>query len=120
VFETGQSWSIVFGKREAFRRALRGFDVAQVAAMTARDVDQLTQDASIIRNRGKIQATVDNARHGIRIAKLGHVDEVVPDQPRARTPVHRRRSPVDAAGGGVREAAEVSGVASCSVCREYP
>jgi DNA-3-methyladenine glycosylase I len=62
VFEAGLSWSIVFGKREAFRKAFRGFDVAKVAAMTARDVDRLVQDASIIRNRAKIQATVDNAR----------------------------------------------------------
>ena len=62
VFEVGLSWSIVFNKRDAFRTAFRGFDVAEVAAMTARDVDRLTQDASIIRNRAKIQATVDNAR----------------------------------------------------------
>ena len=62
VFEVGLSWSIVFGKRDAFRKAFRGFDVAKVAAMTERDVDQLVQDASIIRNRGKIQATVENAR----------------------------------------------------------
>jgi len=62
VFEVGLSWSIVFGKRDAFRKAFRDFDVAKVAAMTERDVDRLTEDASIIRNRGKIQATVDNAR----------------------------------------------------------
>src|SRR5437868_1642394 len=62
VFEVGLSWSIVFGKRDAFRTAFRGFDVAKVAAMTERDVDRLTEDASIVRNRGKIQATLDNAR----------------------------------------------------------
>jgi len=62
VFEVGLSWLIVFGKRDAFRTAFRGFDVAKVAAMTESDVDRLTEDASIIRNRGKIQATVDNAR----------------------------------------------------------
>src|ERR1700756_4694407 len=62
VFEVGLSWSIVFGKRDAFRKAFQGFDVAKVAAMTGQDVDRLVQDASIIRNRGKIQATVDNAR----------------------------------------------------------
>jgi DNA-3-methyladenine glycosylase I len=62
VFEVGLSWSIVFAKRDAFRRAFRGFDAAKVAAMTERDVERLTEDASIIRNRGKIQATVDNAR----------------------------------------------------------
>lgn len=62
VFEVGLSWSIVFAKRDAFREAFRSFDVPKVAAMTERDVDRLVQDASIIRNRGKIQATVDNAR----------------------------------------------------------
>ena len=62
VFEAGLSWSIVFGKRDAFRRAFHGFDIGRVAAMTERDVDRLVQDPSIIRNRAKIQATVENAR----------------------------------------------------------
>jgi DNA-3-methyladenine glycosylase I len=62
VFEAGLSWSIVFGKRDAFRRAFREFDVAQVAAMTEQDVDRLLQDHSIVRNRAKIQATIANAR----------------------------------------------------------
>ena len=62
VFQAGLSWSVVFGKRDAFRRAFRAFQVAEVAAMTERDVDRLVEDASIIRNRAKIQATVDNAR----------------------------------------------------------
>jgi DNA-3-methyladenine glycosylase I len=62
VFEVGLSWAIVFGKREAFRVAFFGFDPARVAAMTDEDVDRLTQDASIIRNRAKILATIANAR----------------------------------------------------------
>jgi DNA-3-methyladenine glycosylase I len=62
VFEVGLSWAIVFGKRDAFRTAFLGFDPAQVAAMTEDDVDRLTQDRSIIRNRAKILATVGNAR----------------------------------------------------------
>src|SRR6202042_3654405 len=62
VFEAGLSWSVVFGKRDAFRKAFHGFDIAQVAAMTQRDVDRLVQDPSIIRNHAKIQATVENAR----------------------------------------------------------
>ena len=62
VFQAGLSWSIVFGKREAFRKVFHEFDVARVAAMTMRDVDRLLQDPSIIRNRAKIQATVENAR----------------------------------------------------------
>ena len=62
VFQVGLSWAIVFAKRDAFRKAFRRFDVAKVAKMTARDVDRLVDDVSIIRNRAKIQATVDNAR----------------------------------------------------------
>ncbi len=62
VFQAGLSWSIVFGKREGFRKAFRDFDIEHVAAMTERDVDRLLQDPSIIRNRAKIQASVENAR----------------------------------------------------------
>ena len=62
VFQAGLSWSIVFGKRDGFRKAFHGFDIAKVAAMTERDVDRLLQDASIIRNGAKILATVENAR----------------------------------------------------------
>ena len=62
VFQVGLSWAIVFGKRDAFRKAFRSFNAPKVAEMTERDVDRLVQDASIIRNRAKIQATVDNAR----------------------------------------------------------
>src|SRR5436189_643414 len=62
VFQVGLSWAIVFGKRDAFRKAFRGFDVAKIATMTERDVDRLVEDASIIRNRTKIKATIDNAR----------------------------------------------------------
>lgn len=62
VFEAGLSWSIVFGKRDGFRKAFHGFDVARVAAMTDRDVNRLVEDPSIIRNRAKIRAVVENAR----------------------------------------------------------
>ena len=62
VFQAGLSWSVVFGKRDGFRRAFHGFEVVRVAAMTERDVGRLLQDASIIRNRAKVQATVANAR----------------------------------------------------------
>src|ERR1700751_1804747 len=62
VFEVGLSWSVVFGKRDGFRAAFRDYDVAGGAAMTGRDVGVLVKDATIIRTRAKIQATVDNAR----------------------------------------------------------
>jgi DNA-3-methyladenine glycosylase I len=62
VFQAGLSWAVVFGKRDAFRRAFHDFRVEQVAAMTEGDVDRLQQDPSIVRNRAKILATVENAR----------------------------------------------------------
>ena len=111
VFEVGLSWSIVFGEREAFRRAFHDFDVAKVAAMTDRDVDRLAQDASIIRNRGKIQATIDNApRDEIRVAEAWRARQVPRDRPQACTALARGPPYVDATCRSVRQAVEVSGV----------
>jgi DNA-3-methyladenine glycosylase I len=62
VFEAGLSWSIVFGKRAAFREAFHDFNVAEVAAMNDQDIERLVQNPSIIHNRAKIKATIDNAR----------------------------------------------------------
>ncbi|MGW6276976.1 DNA-3-methyladenine glycosylase I [Kribbella sp. NPDC055071] len=61
VFQVGLSWQIVFNKREAFRRAFKNFEVAKVARITDDEIELLVTDASIIRNRAKIRATVDNA-----------------------------------------------------------
>jgi DNA-3-methyladenine glycosylase I len=60
-FENGLSWGTVFDKRDDLRAAFHRFDPATVAAMTADDVDRLMADASIIRNRRKIEATIHNA-----------------------------------------------------------
>jgi DNA-3-methyladenine glycosylase I len=62
VFEAGLNWRMVWGKRDALRKAFRDFDVNQVASMTKRDVDRLMKDPEIIRNRRKIEATIANAR----------------------------------------------------------
>ena len=75
VFEVGLSWAVVFGKRDAFRRAFHSFDVVKVSAMTGKDVDRLVKDPSIIRNRGKIEATIANAR-ATRSASPGLADLV--------------------------------------------
>ena len=85
VFQAGLSWSIVFGKRDAFRSAFHGFDIATVAAMTERDVDRLLQDPSIIRNRAKIQATIENARAmSAGVAEPRRAREVLREHPEAR------------------------------------
>jgi DNA-3-methyladenine glycosylase I len=61
-FQSGLSWLTILRKRDAFRRAFKNFDAAKVARFGARDVDRLLHDASIIRHRGKIEATIANAR----------------------------------------------------------
>src|SRR3954452_9487825 len=60
-FQAGLSWSTILRKREAFRSAFRGFRPDMVAAFDANDVERLMGDASIVRNRAKIEATIGNA-----------------------------------------------------------
>ncbi|WP_208008701.1 DNA-3-methyladenine glycosylase I [Agromyces protaetiae] len=61
-FQAGLSWITILRRREAFREVFHGFDPARVAAMTEADVERLLGDARIIRHRGKIEATIQNAR----------------------------------------------------------
>ena len=63
VFQAGLSWLIILKKREAFKIAFENFDVDRVAAFDEHDVERLINDASIIRNRRKIDATIENARN---------------------------------------------------------
>jgi len=62
AFQSGLSWLTILRKREAFRRAFAGFDPAAVAAFDDHDVQRLLGDASIVRNRAKIEGSVRNAR----------------------------------------------------------
>ncbi|MDX2185010.1 MAG: DNA-3-methyladenine glycosylase I [Gemmatimonadaceae bacterium] len=62
AFQSGLSWLTILKKREGFREAFAGFDVARVARFGARDVARLLADAGIVRHRGKIEATIANAR----------------------------------------------------------
>src|SRR6266849_5445489 len=61
-FQSGLSWLTILRKRDGFRRAFAGFDPAKVARFTDRDIDRLLDDAAIVRHRGKIEATIANAR----------------------------------------------------------
>ena len=60
-FQAGLSWLTILNKRDAFRRAFAGFDAARVARFSARDVERLLGDAGIVRHRGKIESTINNA-----------------------------------------------------------
>jgi len=61
-FQAGLSWITILRKREAFRRAFDGFDAERIARYGDKDVARLMADAGIVRNRLKIEATIDNAR----------------------------------------------------------
>ena len=62
AFQAGLSWLVILRKRENFRAAFAGFDIATVAEFTDADVTRLLADPGIVRNRAKIEATIANAR----------------------------------------------------------
>jgi DNA-3-methyladenine glycosylase I len=66
-FQSGLSWITILRKRERFREVFHGFDIPRVAAMTEDDIEVLLQDAGIIRHRGKIAATINNARRALEL-----------------------------------------------------
>ncbi len=68
-FQAGLSWLTIFRKREAFRRAFAGFDFVRVARFGTRDVARLLKDPGIVRHRGKIESTINNARHAVELAE---------------------------------------------------
>jgi DNA-3-methyladenine glycosylase I len=68
-FQSGLSWLTILRKREAFRRAFAGFDFAKVARFGARDVARLLADEGIVRHRGKIESTINNAGRALELAR---------------------------------------------------
>lgn len=76
AFQSGLSWLIILRKRPGFRAAFAEFDVDTVAAYDERDVERLLADAGIVRNRLKIEATINNAR-AIREAVPEGFDELL-------------------------------------------
>ena len=61
-FQAGLSWLTILRKRENFRRAFASFDIEKVARFNARSVERLMSDRGIVRNRAKVEATINNAR----------------------------------------------------------
>jgi DNA-3-methyladenine glycosylase I len=66
-FQAGLSWLTILRKRENFRRAFAGFDVDRVTRYTTRDVARLLKDEGIIRHRGKIESTINNAKRALEL-----------------------------------------------------
>jgi DNA-3-methyladenine glycosylase I len=68
-FQSGLSWRTILVKRENFRKAFKGFDIAKVARFQEKDVERLLQDEGIVRHRGKIEAVINNAKQAKLLIK---------------------------------------------------
>ncbi len=66
-FQAGLSWLTILRKREGFRRAFKDFNFHKVARFNARSVERLVKDASIVRHRGKIESTINNAKRALEL-----------------------------------------------------
>ena len=69
-FQAGLSWLTILRKREGFRRAFAGFDFTEVSRFGGADVDRLLADASIVRHRGKIESTINNAQRCVELIEV--------------------------------------------------
>ncbi|HTA35831.1 MAG TPA: DNA-3-methyladenine glycosylase I [Solirubrobacteraceae bacterium] len=66
-FQAGLSWLTILRKREGFRQAFAGFDLAKVARFDEHDVARLLADGGIVRHRGKIEAVINNAARALEL-----------------------------------------------------
>jgi DNA-3-methyladenine glycosylase I len=113
-FQAGLSWSTILRKREAFRAAFRGFRPEVVGAFGPGDVERLMGDASIVRNRAKIDATIGNARAFLETAAAfgsfgAYLASIVPPPP--------RRLPPSAVNGDIPATTPVSDALSADLRR---
>ncbi|RTL71969.1 MAG: DNA-3-methyladenine glycosylase I [Hyphomicrobiales bacterium] len=68
-FQAGLSWLTILRKRDAFRKAFHDFDAVKIARYGEKDIARLMQDAGIVRNKSKIEATIDNARAYLKLSE---------------------------------------------------
>ena len=77
-FQAGLAWITILRKRDNFRAAFKGFDIPTVAAFGANDVERLVLDAGIVRHRGKIESTINNAARAIELQQeFGSLSEYI-------------------------------------------
>jgi DNA-3-methyladenine glycosylase I len=86
AFQSGLAWITILRKREGFRAAFAGFEIARVAAFGPDDVARLMADAGIVRNRAKIEAAIANARAAVDLPLAELIWSFAPEpRPRPRT-----------------------------------
>jgi DNA-3-methyladenine glycosylase I len=71
--QAGLSWSTILRKRDGYRKAFANFDAAKVARFTEKDVERLLADPGIVRNRLKVESTVNNARQILELESLSEL-----------------------------------------------
>ena len=104
-FQAGLSWSTILRKRESFRLAFEGFDPAVVSAYDDGDRERLMADAGIVRNRAKIDATIDNAAGWLALAReFGSADAYLA----TIVPLPPSHLPLDAVAGSIPASTPVS------------
>jgi len=91
-FQAGLSWITILRKRENFRKAFHGFDAERVARFTARDVERLMGDAGIVRNKAKIEATIENAQAYLRLRERTSLGKFLWDFLDGKPVIHERRT----------------------------
>jgi DNA-3-methyladenine glycosylase I len=113
-FQAGLSWNTILRKRESFRTAFRGFDPRLVAAFDDDDRARLMNDAGIVRNRAKVDATIGNAAGVLALAEAfgsfdAYLATIVPPPPRRLSP--------DAVAGGIPDTTPESDALSADLRR---
>ncbi|MFN3746460.1 MAG: DNA-3-methyladenine glycosylase I [Hyphomicrobiaceae bacterium] len=91
-FQAGLSWLTILRKRENFRNAFHGFDAERIARFGARDVARLMADPGIIRNKAKIEATIENARSYLRLKERTSLGKFLWDFLDGKPLIHERRT----------------------------
>jgi DNA-3-methyladenine glycosylase I len=89
-FQAGLSWITILRKRENFRRAFDKFEPERIARYGAKDIARLMADEGIVRNRAKIEATIDNAKAYLRLRERTSLRKLLWDHLGKDGPVQNR------------------------------
>lgn len=96
-FQAGLSWLTILRKREAFRQAFQSFEFRKVSRFSEKRIEKLVQNAAIIRHRGKIKSTVNNAKRAIEMVEThGSLAKFFWDFEPVKSPIVRKQNQVAA------------------------
>ena len=93
AFQAGLSWRTVLNKRENFRKAFDEYDVNKIASYGEQEIQRLLSDADIIRNKAKVNATIENAKRFLEVQKeFGSFDTYIWQFTNGKTVYNRHKS----------------------------